>query len=67
MICSMAQTIRASAMTAGSQPRTLSFEVSKKRVGRRLEFLLRKVTRRRAVILAEVVDDAVAVEPECVR
>jgi len=41
--------------------------VSKERVGRRLEVLLRKVTRRRSVILAEVVDDAVAVEPERVR
>jgi len=41
--------------------------VSKERVGGRLEFLLRKVTRRRSVILAEVVDDAVAVEPKRVR
>src|SRR5205814_7212705 len=41
--------------------------VSEERVGRRLELLLCKVPRRRSVILAEVVDDAVSVEPERVR
>jgi len=38
--------------------------LSKKRVDRRVELLFREVTRRRSVILAEAIDDAVSAEPE---
>ncbi|HMD65651.1 MAG TPA: hypothetical protein VKG22_03250 [Stellaceae bacterium] len=40
------------------------FRLSKKRVDRRFELLLRQVTRRRAVILAEAIDHPVSAEPE---
>jgi hypothetical protein len=38
--------------------------LSKKRVDRRFELLLWEVTRRRPVILAEAIDDAISAEPE---
>src|SRR5580704_19447500 len=38
--------------------------MSKERVGRRFEFLFWEVSRRRSVVLTEIIDDAVVAEPE---
>jgi hypothetical protein len=62
MTSSTARTIRAWASAAGSQPRTAGLRLSKERINHCLELLLGEVARRRSVILAEAINDAVPVQ-----